>query len=309
MSVDERDDSGGRENENNENLETANTCNKFCADYSKRGTAKCKICKKLIVKDELRIGMYVSFKGNVFVSHHHAPCLFRKMRNARVESNVIQSLDDIDGIEHIANADQAKISDLISEDAAARTTPLLESYRKKVVPMEITPAKRRQKLRVLQTPAIKVMFTNADQLNHSKKNELENRIVTEKPMIIAVSEIKPKNGGEFSEADYKIDGYTINPVNVEPATGGRGIIVYTHNSLDKSTVQLSPIASFEEACLLEIRLRGNDTLLFGCVYRSPTAGPDAIANNEHLNQMIRTIYAKSYSHVCLVGDFNFKDIN
>ena len=196
--------------------------------------------------------MYVSFKGNVFVSHHHAPCLFRKMRNARVESNVIQSLDDIDGIEHIAKADQAKISDLISENAAARTTPLLQSYRKKVVPMEITPGKRRQKLRVLQTPAIKVMFTNADQLNHSKKNELENRIVTEKPMIIAVSEIKPKNGGEFSEADYKIDGYTLNPVNVEPAIGGRGMIVYTHNSLDKSTVQLSPLASFEEACLLEI---------------------------------------------------------
>ena len=209
----------------------------------------------------------------------------------------------------IAKADQAKISDLISENAAARTTPLLQSYRKKVVPMEITPGKRRQKLRVLQTPAIKVMFTNADQLNHSKKNELENRIVTEKPMIIAVSEIKPKNGGEFSEADYKIDGYTINPVNVEPATGGRGMIVYTHNSLDKSTVQLSPIASFEEACLLEIRLRGNDTLLFGCVYRSPTAGPDANKNNENLNRMMRTIYAKSYSHVCLVGDFNFKDIN
>ena len=177
------------------------------------------------------------------------------------------------------------------------------------MPMEITLRKRRQKLRVLQTPAIKVMFTNADQLNHSKKNELENRIVTEKPMIIAVSKIKSKNGGEFLEADYKIDGYTINPINVEPATRGRGIIVYTHNSLDKSTVQLSPITSFEEACLLEIRLRGSDTLLFGCVYRSPTPGSDANTNNDNLNCMMRMIYAKSYSHVCLVGDFNFKDIN
>ena len=303
------EDSGRGDDKTNEYLEIANTGNKFCADYSRRGTAKCKICKKLIVKDELRIGMYVPFKGNVIVSHHHAPCLFKKMRNARVESNVIQRLDDIDGIEHVAEADQIKISDLIGKNAVVRTIPLLKTYKKKVHPMENTSANHREKLQVLKTPAIKVMFTNADQLNHSKKHELENRIVSEKPMIIAVSEIKPKNGGELSEADYKIDGYTTNPVNIDPVTGGRGIIVYTHNSLDKSTVQLGPVASFEEACLLEIRLRGSDTLLFGCVYRSPTPSHSANANNDNLNRMMRTIYAKSYSHVCVVGDFNFKDIN
>ena len=66
---------------------------------------------------------------------------------------------------------------------------------------------------------------------------------------------------------------------------------------------------FEEACLLEIRLRGGDMLLFGCIYRSPTTSSNSVKNNENLNKLIRKIYHKSYSHICLVGDFNYKDIN
>ena len=66
---------------------------------------------------------------------------------------------------------------------------------------------------------------------------------------------------------------------------------------------------FEEACLVEIRLRGSDVLLFGCIYRSPTPTADFIANNKNLNRLLQTICAKTYSHVCLVGDFNYKDIN
>ena len=66
---------------------------------------------------------------------------------------------------------------------------------------------------------------------------------------------------------------------------------------------------FKEACLLEIRLRGGDILLFGCFYRSPTPTSDSIENNENLNRLLKTICTKSYSHICLVGDLNYKDIN
>ena len=129
-------------------------------------------------------------------------------------------------------------------------------------------------------------------------------------MIVAVSEVKPKIRVNLLEADYSIEGYTINPVNIDPETSkGRGMIIYTHESLEKCTIQISPSPQFEEACLLEIRLRGGDTLLFGCIYRSPTPSPDADVNNDNLNRLLRNISAKSYSHVCLVGDFNYKDIN
>ena len=304
------DDSGENESCDTDNNNSESTCNKFYADYSKRGTAKCRVCKKCISKDALRIGMYTFFKGKTIINYHHATCLFKKMQNARVKSNVVQSLVEIDGIENISDNDQRIISNLIKENEDTRTRPLVENYKKKVIPMDIRPAVRRKKLKVLGTSSIKILFTNADQFNHAKKNELENRIITEKPMIITVSEVKAKNGGSLSEDDYKIDGYNINPVNIGPdASHGRGMIVYTHSSLEKSTIQISPSSNFEEVCLLEIRLRGGDTLLFGCFYRSPTTSPESSMNNENLNRMLRDLCAKSYSHVCLVGDFNFRDIN
>ena len=289
------------------------TANKFCTDYSVRGTAKCRVCKKAIKKGELRIGCYVTFKGKVITNYYHVLCFFDKMKKARTESNVIKGPKYIDGFDNIKPTDQLQLLDFIKADDETRTKPLLKKYRKKIVSFQAPPNERRKKLKILKTPSIKIMFTNADQFTHSKKDELQQRIITEKPMIIAISEVKSKNaknGNEMTEIDYNIEGYTINPTNMETSSNtGRGIMIYTHNSLDKSTVQIKMENKFEETCILEIRLRGGDTLLFGCIYRSPTVTQDSAVNNENLNQLLMTLCNKSYSHVCLVGDFNFKDIN
>ena len=54
-------------------------------------------------------------------------------------------------------------------------------------------------------------------------------------MTIAVSEVKIENGREMTETDHEIKGYTINPFNLERNPNiGRGIIIYTHNSLSLS---------------------------------------------------------------------------
>ena len=42
-------------------------------------------------------------------------------------------------------------------------------------------------------PCLNVMFANADQLTSSKKVELMECIEKEKPLVIAICEIKPKN--------------------------------------------------------------------------------------------------------------------
>ena len=84
--------------------------------------------------------------------------------------------------------------------------------------------------------------------------------------------------------------------------------IYTH-SLDKSVIQIKPELGYEEACLLEIHLRGGDLLLFGCFYRSPTPTSTSAKNNDDLNRLLRCISEKKYSHKCFVDDFNFKDIN
>ena len=46
----------------NKSINDASNGNKFTIDYSKRGTAKCRKCKKIIPKDILRIGKNAMFK-------------------------------------------------------------------------------------------------------------------------------------------------------------------------------------------------------------------------------------------------------
>ena len=108
--------------------------------------------------------------------------------------------------------------------------------------------------------------------------------------------------------DYQIPNYTLHPVNLTNGTG-RGIAVYIHKSIEKSAVEVKLDSRFEESCLIEIRLRGGDVMLFCCCYRSPTASEDSDENNEKLNQLLRTIANNKYSHRCVVGDFNFRNIN
>ena len=85
--------------------------------------------------------------------------------------------------------------------------------------------------------------------------------------------------------------------------------MFTHSSLDKSVIQIKSKIEYEEACLLEIRLRHGDTLLFGCCYRSPTPSQTSESNNKHLIDLLKSISDKKYTHVCIVGDFNYRSIN
>ena len=105
--------------------------NKFCVAYSKRGTAKCKICKKIIRKGELRMGMYAPYKGKEIINYYHVPCSFGKMLKARVESNSITNIIEIDGFESLLTADQLTIENFLQDNKDKRTTPLLQTYRKK----------------------------------------------------------------------------------------------------------------------------------------------------------------------------------
>ena len=84
------------------------------------------------------------------------------------------------------------------------------------------------------------MFTKADQFTHSKKDELQQRLLVEKPLVIVVGKVKKKNGKNKSKANYSIDGYTINQTILLSDTG-RGVVIriYTHESLDKCTIQTS----------------------------------------------------------------------
>ena len=174
-------------------------------------------------------------------------------------------------------------------------TPLSKELPKRKRYAMQVPAKTRLARLVPSTlPCLNVMFANADQLASSKKVELMKRIEKEKPPVIAICEIKPKNTKERDIQDYTIPDYSIYAVILDPNdTTGRGLAVYTHKSIHKSTIQIQPEHDFEEACLLEIRLRGGDTLIFGCFYRSPTPTINSEGNNEKLDSLLRSVRGRN----------------
>ena len=50
-------------------------------------------------------------------------------------------------------------------------------------------------------------------------------------------------------------------------------------------------------------------MLFGCIYRSSTPSNTSDENNNNLNNLLKYLTQRTYSHICLVGDFNHKSIN
>ena len=88
----------------------------------------------------------------------------------------------------------------------------------------------------------------------------------------------------------------------------RGTIIYIHSSIDNCVILINREIKFSEVCLLEIRLCGGDNLLFGCFYRSPTITSKSEKNNANLNNLLKYLSGKKYSHQCFVGDFNFRNI-
>ena len=285
--------------------------NKFSVDYAKRGTAKYRKCQKAIGKDLLRIGKYTTFKEKIITQYLHPNCAFSMFDNARLPENTIQDTSEIDAMKNISEKDLAHFIEEIKKLSEKRLTTGSETARKTYTTRkQVTAAARRKKLVTRTEPAIKIVYANADQLTTGKKDELIARIEKEKPMIVAMTEVKPKNlAKERALIDYEIENYTLHPVNLLNTDPGRGIAVYTHKSLEKSIAEITSDVKFEECCLIEIRLRGGDTMLFACCYRSPTQGSLSNENNEKLNQLLRVIARKKYSHRCIVGDFNYKDIN
>ena len=153
-----------------------------------------------------------------------------------------------------------------------------------------------------------IMYTNADQFTNSKREELLVNISKARPDIIAICEMRPKNGKERTEIDYKIPEFNMHSVNVLSGTG-RGIAIYTHSSHEHIVEEISVENGYNEACLLKIQLHNQDQLLFGCIYRSPSSNDTSHLNDERLNELISVLCNRKYSHICLVGDFNLKDIN
>ena len=205
---------------------------------------------------------------------------------------MLKSVDDVLGFTQISHQDQELLTILIGE---------LIKFREQRKPTVCI------KKQALTKDHIIVLYTNADVLTQEKKRELGVHIAQEKPHIIAVTEVNPK-ARCFQQQDYQIPNYIMFDVNVG-AQGRRGVVVFVHTSLEKSVSSIEIVSEFEETLLLSLKLRAGDCLLFGVFYLSPSSSE---SNNLVLNTILSTLCVQEspkYSHLCVVGDFNFPGIN
>lgn len=150
---------------------------------------------------------------------------------------------------------------------------------------------------------VKIIYTNADTLTN-KMEELLSLIEIEKPDVIGITETLPKNRINGTLLEQLIipgyDIYTIDPENHE----GRGIAIYVNQNLISSEISITD--DVVESIWCKIKLKDNDSLMIGCVYRSPSGPPDTYKN---IDRMIKEACDMKSSHLLIMGDFNYKEIN
>ena len=138
---------------------------------------------------------------------------------------------------------------------------------------------------------------NVDNLRN-KLQGLNTQVYTHNPDVIAVQEILPKNISDIiTESIFNIDGYEL--FTNEKQGWKRGVALYIRKGIGAS--ELNWNNTFEESIWIEIKLRGGDKLIIGCVYCSPNSNSGN--NGKFLNHITEV------SHLLIAGDYNYPEID
>jgi len=140
----------------------------------------------------------------------------------------------------------------------------------------------------------------------NKKDELSILINQKDPDLLIFNEILPKRyrkKKKLSEKDFAIEGYDFF---IRSTVEGRGVVLYFKKNLYVQTVECLNVFKFDEAIWLRVTLKGTDSLLVGNIYRSPSSPHE---NNIALNELILKAVGLKDSHILIVGDFNYRELD
>ena len=140
---------------------------------------------------------------------------------------------------------------------------------------------------------LSVLYSNCDCLTQIKKQELEALIVAENPDITPLTEIFPKKSlfGPVEEF-YNLEGYVKIISDLEI---GRGVVIYIKSvSSPIHEIIKNSIHKFNESVWAKIKLNATDTLLVGCIYRSPISTRE---NTDLLLSFEKCIKKEIFTHL------------
>ena len=151
---------------------------------------------------------------------------------------------------------------------------------------------------------MKVLCLNADILTN-KLPEFSLIVREHDPDIIGVNEVLPKSyNRKIYQEEFQIDGYEMIYHKNVSENKGRGSILYVKNGLTNKELNLD--IDFEENIITEIPLSGSDKLICALIYRR---GLSSSENNNKLIELLERLAALNPSHLLIMGDMNFADID
>ena len=160
---------------------------------------------------------------------------------------------------------------------------------------------------------LKCLYSNADQLLN-KIEDLKALIAKEKPDIMLITEVIPKaQKNEIYETQMKIPGYETHcnfkfTENNLGASGKRGVAIYVKDDIKSDEVTIKK--EYGDQMWIRIKLKGKDSLLIGCLYRSPTNDLARLnETTEEICKIIEEATSQNSTHLLICGDFNYPNID
>ena len=143
----------------------------FHVDYSVRGTAKCKLCRKVISRDLLRIWKSALYKERTYTQYHHVSWIFKKFQKARTTSNIISDAESLLGFTDLREDDQITLWNLIACENESRKKILPSSLpkRKPRVYPEAPLHIRKASLKPTNAENLTVLYTILTQISWQKR--------------------------------------------------------------------------------------------------------------------------------------------
>ena len=140
----------------------------------------------------------------------------------------------------------------------------------------------------------------------SKINDLRIHAAQNKPDVIALNEIKPKNGAVPEPRSFNIPGYTPYTNNLEDPDV-RGVCVYVRNCFKSNHVNI-PDHNFKDVATVAINTQ-NSCLMIQCIYRSGTVKKAQELDDELHKLLRKSSTIQGFNQKITVGDFNLNKVN